>query len=282
MKTLRKNKKIIISMIGFISLLLWMVWGNGTIEVSHFPITDEKIPEEFDQFKIAHISDLHSRNWGATLVDLIQKEEPDIIAITGDLIDSNTQDLHGVLDFIHQIRNFAPIYFVSGNHEAWSELYPTLEENLIESDVTILDNDTTVLTKSDEQILLAGLRDPAFYSENNILYEQNGILESTLQELTNDFDGVKLLLSHRPELFDMYVQNEIDLVLSGHAHGGQIRIPLIDGLVAPDQGFFPTYTEGIYKENKTNMIVSRGLGNSIFPVRVNNRPELVIVTLESE
>ncbi|MEY8292873.1 metallophosphoesterase [Carnobacteriaceae bacterium 52-44] len=282
MKTLRKNKKIIISMIGFISFLLWMIWGNVTIDVSHFSIADETFPEEFDQFKIAHISDLHSKNWGATLVDLIQKEEPDIIAITGDLIDSNNQDVNIALEFVNQIREFAPIYFVSGNHEAWSDLYFELEEKLTELGVTILDNDRVVLTKGDEQILLAGLKDPAFYSESNLLSEQNNIVESNLQELINDFEGFKLLLSHRPELFDMYVQNEIDLVLSGHAHGGQIRIPLIGGLVAPNQGFFPTYSAGRYIENNTNMIVSRGLGNSILPVRVNNRPELVIITLESE
>lgn len=219
MKTLKKNKKIIISMIGFISFLLWMVWGNGTIEVSHFSITDEKIPEEFDQFKIAHISDLHSKNWGVTLVDLIQKEEPDIIVITGDLIDSNNQDVNIALEFVNQIREFATIYFVSGNHEAWSDLYFELEEKLTELGVTILDNDRVVLTKDGEQILLAGLQDPAFYSESNLLNEQNNIVESNLQELINDFDSFKLLLSHRPELFDMYIQNEIDLVLSGHAHG---------------------------------------------------------------
>jgi len=279
---LNKRKKILMSFIGFISFLLWMIWGNITIDLTHFSIVDGRVPEEFDQFKIAHISDLHSKNWGVTLVDLIQKEEPDIIVITGDLIDSNNQDVNIALEFVNQIREFATIYFVSGNHEAWSDLYFELEEKLTELGVTILDNDRVVLTKDGEQILLAGLQDPAFYSESNLLNEQNNIVESNLQELINDFDSFKLLLSHRPELFDMYIQNEIDLVLSGHAHGGQIRIPLIGGLVAPDQGFFPTYTEGIYKENKTNMIVSRGLGNSIFPVRVNNRPELVIITLESE
>src|SRR5690625_1717945 len=279
---LNKRKKILMRFIGFISFLLWMIWGNITIDLTHFSIVDGRVPEEFDQFKIAHISDLHSKNWGVTLVDLIQKEEPDIIVITGDLIDSNNQDVNIALEFVNQIREFATIYFVSGNHEAWSDLYFELEEKLTELGVTILDNDRVVLTKDGEQILLAGLQDPAFYSESNLLSEQNNIVESNLQELINDFDSFKLLLSHRPELFDMYIQNEIDLVLSGHAHGGQIRIPLIGGLVAPDQGFFPTYTEGIYKENKTNMIVSRGLGNSIFPVRVNNRPELVIITLESE
>src|SRR5690625_3284746 len=231
---LNKRKKILMRFIGFISFLLWMIWGNITIDLTHFSIVDGRVPEEFDQFKIAHISDLHSKNWGVTLVDLIQKEEPDIIVITGDLIDSNNQDVNIALDFVNQIREIAPIYFVSGNHEAWSDLYSILEEKLTEIGVTILDNYRVVLTKGYEQILLACLQDPAFYSENNILYEQNGIIESTLQELINDFDSFKLLLSHRPELFDMYIQNEIDLVLSGHAHGGQIRIPLIGGLVAPE------------------------------------------------
>ena len=110
--------------------------------------------------------------------------------------------------------------------------------------------------------------------------EQRYMVESKLKDL-NLQDGFQLLLSHRPELFDIYVSTDIDLVLCGHAHGGQFRIPFIGGIVAPNQGLFPKYDAGIFSENETTMVVSRGIGNSIIPIRLNNRPEIVMIELQS-
>lgn len=107
-------------------------------------------------------------------------------------------------------------------------------------------------------------------------------METHLQELMNESYSFTLLLSHRPELFEIYVNNEVDLVLSGHAHGGQFRLPFVGGLVAPNQGLFPKYDAGLYTEENTNMIVSRGIGNSILPFRFNNRPEVILIELQSE
>ena len=106
------------------------------------------------------------------------------------------------------------------------------------------------------------------------------IIKTELSNLKYDKNQFSILLSHRPEVFNVYVDNKIDLVLTGHAHGGQIRIPFIGGLIAPNQGIFPKYTSGVFEEDATTMIVSRGIGNSILPYRINNRPELVIVTLK--
>lgn len=274
--------KKLITLSGLVLFVLWIIWGNTTLQVSHVEISNSNVPEEFNGFKIAHISDLHDTNWGQTLIQPIQEEKPDIIVITGDLIDSENPDVYNASELINQIKEVAPIYYVTGNHEAWSEHYHSLEEALLKHNVTILDNDSVTIKKNEEEILFMGVQDPAFTSESNLLHEQAAIVETEIHELSKHFNGFKILLSHRSELFDVYVRNDINLVLSGHAHGGQIRLPFIGGLFAPNQGFFPKYTSGVYKEGRTNMVVSRGLGNSIIPVRVNNRPELIFIQLENE
>lgn len=258
-----------------LSFILWTIWGNTRIQVTNSTINSKTIPESFDGYTIAHISDLHNKDWGNTLVQLLQQENPDIIVITGDLIDSSKTDIPIAIEFISQMKSIAPIYYVTGNHEAWSQQYELLAQQLLEQDVTILDNERTILQVNEDEILLLGLQDPSFAADNNLSTTQ-----SVIDELVRDFDGYKILLSHRPELFDFYVQNDIDLAFTGHAHGGQFRIPFVGGLVAPNQGWFPSYTAGVYQEDTTSMVVSRGLGNSIIPFRINNQPELVMIHLE--
>lgn len=280
LKSLYSKKNI--GLFGLLLIILWIIWGNVTLQISRVKVLDSSVPEEFSGFKIAHISDLHDKNWGSTLVQPIQEEQPDIIVITGDLIDSENPDIYNASELINQIKDIAPIYYVTGNHEAWTEHYPLLEEDLLNHNVNILDNDSITIRENGEELLLLGVQDPAFISESDLLNEQATIIETEIRKLSDNFNGYKILLSHRPELFDIYVRNNMNLVLSGHAHGGQIRLPFIGGLVAPDQGFLPKYTSGNYKEDNTNMIVSRGLGNSLIPVRVNNRPELVFIQLEKD
>lgn len=137
-----------------------------------------------------------------------------------------------------------------------------------------MDNESLFIEKADSKIQLLGIEDPDFVEG---MYEK-AIPEIISEELNSD--NYSILLSHRPEYFDQYVQMGTDLVLAGHAHGGQVRIPFIGGLIALNQGLFPNYTAGLYHEKNTDMIVSRGLGNSIVPVRINNTPELMIVELK--
>ena len=144
--------------------------------------------------------------------------------------------------------------------------------------VTVLEDETQHLEIEGEKILLAGVDDPAF-SDNYSSADSVPIMQTKLEELMSD-DIYTVLLSHRPELFGVYCEYEADLVLSGHAHGGQFRIPFIGGLYAPDQGFFPEYDAGLYTDGKTNMLVSRGIGNSKIPIRFNNRPEVIAVELK--
>ena len=211
------------------------------------------------------------------IFDILKAESPNIIAITGDLIDSNHTNLEVALSFAQQAVKIAPCYFVTGNHEAWvGSQYEELKTSLENAGVTVLQDEAIELNYGDECIQLIGLNDPDFSERDSFLSES--ILETKLSQvnISNEFT---ILLSHRPEHFNVYQNKNIDLVLSGHAHGGQFRLPFLGGVIAPNQGLFPKYDAGIYTENGTTMIVSRGIGNSIIPVRINNRPEIIIIEL---
>ena len=130
-------------------------------------------------------------------------------------------------------------------------------------------------------ITLIGVNDPS-YQTDYLFGDSETVMNTKLEELLTENGEFTVLLSHRPELFDAYTDHGMDLVLSGHAHGGQFRLPFIGGLVAPNQGLFPEYDAGIYTENNTNMLVSRGVGNSILPFRINNRPEVILIELQAE
>lgn len=283
MKKMKKRKIIILVVFLFLFMVSWLLWGNLSVETSQLKVTSKDLPQEFDKFSIAHISDLHNAGYGKNnemLIDILKSESPDIIAITGDLIDSNNTDLEVAISFAQQAAKIAPCYFVAGNHEAWiGSQYEELKTSLENVGVTILQDEAIELYYGDKCIQLIGLNDPDFSERDNFLSES--ILETKLSQM-NIRDGFTMLLSHRPECFNVYQTKNIDLVLSGHAHGGQFRLPFLGGVIAPNQGFFPKYDAGIYTENGTTMIVSRGIGNSIIPLRINNRPEIVIIELNCE
>lgn len=260
----------------------WIIWTNRTIGVSHFEINNKKLPVDFDDFKIAQVSDLHNHDWEGKLLEKIQEEKPDLITITGDLVDSSNTDFDLALDFVEAALDIAPIYYISGNHEAWLGAdYSILKERLEKAGVEVMDNASSWIEKGKSRIHIIGLQDPDFTEGMMESYTQEENLGNKTSELLAK-ESFNLLLSHRPEQFKEYVKAKADLVLTGHAHGGQVRIPFVGGLVAPNQGFFPEYSEGLYREEGTHMIVSRGLGNSIIPVRINNQPELVIIEFKAE
>ena len=157
--------------------------------------------------------------------------------------------------------------------------YENLKMGLEEAGVIVLENQKVILEQEGESINLIGIDDPSF-KEDYLFGDAASVTRAALSELQNESDGYTILLAHRPELFDIYVDSGVDLVFSGHAHGGQFRLPIIGGLVAPDQGFFPKYDAGLFSQENTTMIVSRGVGNSIIPVRFNNRPEIIIAELK--
>ena len=277
----KKNAIILVAVsIAFVAIVIWIAWGNSALMVNEIKITNDKIPQSFEGFRIAQVSDLHNAELGKDnnkLIEKLNECEPDIIVLTGDLIDSNHTNLEVALSFARQAVKIAPCYFVTGNHEAWvGSQYEELRTSLENAGVTVLQDEAIELNYGDECIQLIGLNDPDFSERDSFLSES--ILETKLSEI-NISNGFTILLSHRPEYFNVYQNKNIDLVLSGHAHGGQFRLPFLGGVIAPNQGFFPKYDAGIYTENGTTMIVSRGIGNSIIPVRINNRPEIVIIEL---
>lgn len=249
--------------------------GNTHIGTTYVTVDSENIPLAFNGFKIAHISDLHNAEFGegqSKLIEKIREADPDIIVITGDMIDSRRTDVEKAVELVVGLGGEIPIYYVTGNHESRVSEYSELEEKLVENGVNVLRNKNQSIEIDGSYINIIGVDDPAFGYSSDEMYD-------TITGLKGD--SYNILLSHRPELFGMYIQTGVDLVLSGHAHGGQVRIPFIGGLAAPNQGFFPKYTEGLYENGGTSMIVSRGLGNSIIPLRVNDPPELVIIMLKS-
>lgn len=276
-----KNKKIclLIGSIFAIWLILTII-DNKRIQITNYDITSKKVKNEII---IAQISDLHNTSFGKhnkTLVNKIKDIKPDIIAITGDLIDSSKTNITVAMNFINQAVKIAPIYYVPGNHEAWNlSDYSTLKDKLKKAGVVVLEGEDKEIKVKDNKISLLGITDPDYIGEAGI--SELDVVSTDLDTLSYDSDNLVILLSHRPELFSAYKHRDIDLVLTGHAHGGQFRTSLSGGLLAPDQGLFPKYTSGIYKdkEDKTQMIVSRGLGNSVIPIRINNNPEVVVVNV---
>lgn len=264
-------------------LTLWILWSNTVLEVNEYTVTSYHLPDAFDGFRIAHVSDLHNAEFGdnnTLLLGLLRQSRPDIIVITGDLVDSRHTNLEIALRFAEEAAEIAPCYYVSGNHESRISEYPALKSGLKAVGVTVLENERLALERNGKTITLIGVDDPSFRTDY-LFGDSAAVMADVLQDLVAE-DSYTILLSHRPELFDTYAKSGVDLVFSGHAHGGQFRLPFLGGLVAPNQGPFPEYDAGLYTEGRTNMLVSRGIGNSIIPIRINNRPEILVVSLHSE
>ena len=267
-----------------LALIIWTVWGNTALELNTYTISSDILPEAFDGYRIAHISDLHNAEMGKDnekLLDMLQEADPDIIAITGDIIDSRNTDIDVALQFTKDAMEIAPCYYVTGNHEARISKYDELKAGMEAAGVVVLEDEKTKISLEGGEITLIGVNDPS-YQTDYLFGDAEAVMQSKLQEISDAENEFTILLSHRPELFEVYADNKMDLVLSGHAHGGQFRLPFVGGLVAPNQGLFPKYDAGLYTEENTNMIVSRGIGNSILPFRFNNRPEVILIELESE
>lgn len=282
MKKLNKKMVLIVSVLVILCIGIWTLWGNTALEVNEYEIVSDRIPEAFSGFRIAQVSDLHNAEFGEgneKLIELLSQTNPDMIVITGDLIDSRHTDIEIALEFARQAIKLAPVYYVSGNHEARVHEYEDLKMGLAEAGVIVLEDQKVQITREGESITLMGIDDPSF-QEDYLFGDAVSVTSSALSELQNESDRYTVLLAHRPELFETYVDAGVDLVFSGHAHGGQFRLPFVGGLVAPNQGFFPEYDVGLFSEGSTTMIVSRGVGNSIIPIRFNNRPEIVVAELK--
>lgn len=323
-KLMKEKKKMLIAAILMsIPLILWIAWANTALVTTQYTVSSSRLPEAFSGFRIAHISDLHNTEFGDNnekLLSLLKHTEPNIIVITGDLLDSRRTNIPIALSFAKEAVTIAPVYYCTGNHESRIYVreksnYNQFESDLKEMGVQILRNQSATLEKDGEHIQIIGLDDPDFYdvlypgkdseelllqdlkafcqleipdqnqtqrqdlSENKIQSQSQAENPAPAQSLNNIYT---ILLSHRPELFETYQDYPIDLIFSGHTHGGQFRLPFLGGILAPHQGFFPIYDGGLYTEETSQMVLSRGLGNSLFPFRINNRPEIILVELKNQ
>ena len=254
---------IALGVVAFIALCALFVWfNNRCIKITRVKRKIEGAPK----LKIVHLSDLHGKRFGKNSVKLINKvakENPDIIAFTGDIIHLYTpKNIAVATETASALKEIAPVLYVAGNHEMRNKGYRNLRKILIEAGVTVLDDRAEEVCK----ITVAGLNGASLRNDK-------------IQKVTPQISP-KILLAHEPQFFEKYADAGYDLVLCGHAHGGQWRIPFTGiGLYAPGQGAFPKYTAGVHEKGRTSMIISRGLGNSEFPLRLFNRPEIVVISI---
>lgn len=271
---------VLIIVLIIVAISYYLYFENTTLKVTKFNIANSKIPSEFKNYKIIQISDFHNSNFKKltnSIINKIKEEKPNIIVITGDFVDSRKTNIDISINLIKDIKDIAPIYYVVGNHESRIQNYDELIQKLKMEGVNILNNEVKQLELDNARINLIGIKDPSMFHQD--VSKNSSIINKEINDLQYDKKIFTILLSHRPETFETYVNNNLDLVFTGHAHGGQVRLPFIGALYAPHQGAFPKYTSGVYEKENTKMIVNRGIGNSLFPFRINNRPEIVVVTL---
>ncbi len=254
------------------------IWpGNNWLQISNYTFKSKNVPQEFNGFKIVQISDLHCKEFGkhnSRLLKHVKKLKPDIIVLTGDVIDYKVMNMVMVESLAEQLPKIAPVYYITGNHEHWSDLVKDMEIIMKDNDINLMDNERKKIKRDGAKIYLSGIADPEGFKSNSDFTKK-------LKKLRKNRE-LNILLSHRAERFQQYTETGYDLVFAGHAHGGQFRIPFGGGIVSPNQGYFPKYTDGMHVKDGTSMVISRGLGNSVIPFRVFNRPEIVVVTLETE
>ena len=245
---------------------------NTDLTASHYVFRSPKVKGALEDFRITQISDLHNKEFGkdnCRLLALAEAQMPDLIALTGDLTDSYHPNLEKALDTAERLTKLAPCYYVTGNHEhrMSRDKQERFFRGLEERGVILLRNEAVTLGVGKDFRLL-GL--DCNLGKMDLLYAL--MADRPAEELN-------VLLAHKPNYAKEYEKSGVDLVLTGHAHGGQWRFPGVGALYAPGQGLFPKYTAGMYRLGKTVLCVSRGLGNSSFPLRIENKPEIVTVIL---
>jgi len=274
------KKMIIISVIvGILAALCVIAFWRGLV-IRNYLITTNKF-EPGQRVRAVLISDLHSHIHGSDqnpLIRRIRAQNPDIILLAGDIYDDVTPG-RGTELFLAGIQDIAPIFYVSGNHEYWTWEIDRVKALFRSFGVTVLEDEYVEVMVNNIPLIIAGVCDPECSQHGNRGARPS--MQDTFGHLSPDDGKFKILLSHRPELIRLHRQFPFDLVVSGHAHGGQVRIPfLLNGLYAPNQGFFPSYAGGLFKHDDLTHIVSRGASyNHPRLPRIFNPPEIVVIDI---
>lgn len=267
-----------------------LYYGNNHIEISTYNISSSRISKAFNGYKILQLSDLHSKSFGIDnrkLIEIIDKEKPDIIVMTGDMVNSYDNEFHSFLDLAEKLKSYK-VYFVEGNNETKLPKEKNIElmKAMREVGIKILRNSKITIVREESVINIYGLWcDLCYYKEIKSDYRKDTYFQrNNIEKALGYCDRKKfnILLAHNPLYFDTYVKWGADLTLSGHVHGGVIRIPGVGGLLSPERRFFPKYSEGQYDIDESKLIVNRGLGSKPLLPRVLNRPEISVVVLQNE
>lgn len=291
----RRGKRLIIFWAAVAVLGVILLVSNFYLVSSRLDLRSECLPEAFDGFKIVQIADLHGRQYGknnARLIDAVNASAPDIIVMSGDILDDKSKTDDVLLSLAKTLVEDYPVYYVVGNHELrfTKSRRNAMLEKLRDAGVTVLDNQKVSLQKGGDSIDIFGLWfDLMFYerpSKKAATQDADTYLfnEAKMERLigTRDEETFSLLLTHNPLYFDTYAAWGADLTFSGHLHGGVVRLPFVGGLLSPDVTFFPRYNAGVYEQNGSTMVVSRGLGNGNPVPRFLSLPEVVTVTLHRQ
>ena len=274
-------RRVLLFLIFILFCVGFFHWSNHSLQVQRFTFTSPRLPAGFDGCVIVQLSDLHGALFGEDNRDLLKvvaKNRPDYIFLTGDLLDQYRATPHSyAVSLGGALADIAPTYFVTGNHEWALPDVPGLKRALEVAGVQVLTNEYTVLARDGDNAVLAGVDDPNGYADQKTP-------EEVAEEVRAAFDApFWMLLAHRNNYFeDEYCRLGADLVISGHGHGGLVRLPFTDGLVSVERTFFPSYTAGFYQAGGADLFVSRGLGNSGRTFRLFNRPQVAVLTLKRE
>lgn len=267
-------------------------WSTKHLTCTSYEIVSDKIPAEWDGASFVQLSDLHSTSFGLynnPLLSMVNELAPDAVFLTGDILDGDESPVVAMA-LVRKLAKAFPTFYVSGNHEGRSAFYEDFKADMEAHQVTVLENERYFLKKNDAAIMIAGVMDPRFSKEDWLAADlpksewEKEALTASLDEATYHLspDYFTILLAHRPEFWPLYQAYPVDVVLSGHAHGGQFRFPLTEGLFAPGQGFLPKWTAGIHRAGQKALIVSRGLGNATIIPRLFNDPEVIQITLKAK
>lgn len=288
------TKILIALLLAALAVLCFLFYGNNSIQRSTFHLSVDKLPRDHPGLRIVHISDLHGKRFGGhnrRLARAVAGLDPDLVLVSGDMIDSHRDDGSPFIDLLHELQQRYPVYCSLGNHEqivrgmAGTERYARFAEKAAEAGAILLDNERVEYVKDGAVFGIYGFTAALYhYSSQSTteIWEEAALKTAFIEDKLGrpQDDEIAILLAHNPKYFTKYADWGPDLVCAGHIHGGVVRLPFWGGVLSPDKTFFPPYSAGLYRSGESTMHVSRGLGNSVIPCRIFNRPDLSLIIVE--
>ena len=275
-------------------LVLWLIaviiivvinYYNRHLIITNYKINDPRWPAALNSWRLVQLSDIHNQATEGPgnnqIISSVQKLQPDIITITGDLFDGDRTNIPNNLQLVKELTSIAPVYMVLGNHEFANDDYIKLIQLVEEAGAQVMRNELVTINDPGAPITIIGLDDPAAWGWPLSYKAQEQLTAKTLNKIMAlpEFNSTspRLILAHRPELWPQYLLADPLVILSGHTHGDQIRLPLIGAIYVPNQPLLAQYDEGIFTKANSYLIISRGLGNSFINCRFDNYPQIVTI-----